>query len=329
MSILVCGGAGYIGSHTVHQLVEKGEDVVIVDNLQTGHMGAVNPKAKFYKGDIREAEVLDRIFTENKIDAVVHFAANSLVGESMTNPLKYFNNNVYGMQVLLEAMVRHGIDKIVFSSTAATYGEPERIPIMEDDRTEPTNPYGQSKLIMEKMMKWVSLANGISYVSLRYFNAAGAIEDGSIGEDHSPETHLIPLILQVPLGKRDHITVFGEDYPTPDGTCLRDYIHVLDLADAHVLAIDYLRRGGESNIFNLGNGQGFSVKEMIEAAREATGLDIKVEIGERRAGDPAQLIASSEKARKVLGWQPKFTDVKAVIGTAWKWHQQHPEGYQD
>ena len=329
MSILVCGGAGYIGSHTVHQLVEKGEDVVIVDNLQTGHMGAVNPKAKFYKGDIREAEVLDRIFTENKIDAVVHFAANSLVGESMTNPLKYFNNNVYGMQVLLEAMVRHGIDKIVFSSTAATYGEPERIPIMEDDRTEPTNPYGQSKLIMEEMMKWVSLANGLRYVSLRYFNAAGAIEDGSIGEDHSPETHLIPLILQVPLGKRDHITVFGEDYPTPDGTCLRDYIHVLDLADAHVLAIDYLRRGGESNIFNLGNGQGFSVKEMIEAAREATGLDIKVEIGERRAGDPAQLIASSEKARKVLGWQPKFTDVKAVIGTAWKWHQQHPEGYQD
>ena len=329
MSILVCGGAGYIGSHTVHQLVEKGEDVVIVDNLQTGHMGAVNPKAKFYKGDIREAEVLDRIFTENKIDAVVHFAANSLVVESMTNPLKYFNNNVYGMQVLLEAMVRHGIDKIVFSSTAATYGEPERIPIMEDDRTEPTNPYGQSKLIMEKMMKWVSLANGIRYVSLRYFNAAGAIEDGSIGEDHSPETHLIPLILQVPLGKRDHITVFGEDYPTPDGTCLRDYIHVLDLADAHVLAIDYLRRGGESNIFNLGNGQGFSVKEMIEAAKEATGLDIKVEIGERRAGDPAQLIASSEKARQVLGWQPKFTDVKAVIGTAWKWHQQHPEGYQD
>ena len=329
MSILVCGGAGYIGSHTVHQLVEKGEDVVIVDNLQTGHMGAVNPKAKFYKGDIREAEVLDRIFTENKIDAVVHFAANSLVGESMTNPLKYFNNNVYGMQVLLEAMVRHGIDKIVFSSTAATYGEPERIPIMEDDRTEPTNPYGQSKLIMEKMMKWVSLANGIRYVSLRYFNAAGAIEDGSIGEDHSPETHLIPLILQVPLGKRDHITVFGEDYPTPDGTCLRDYIHVLDLADAHVLAIDYLRRGGESNIFNLGNGQGFSVKEMIEAAKEATGLDIKVEIGERRAGDPAQLIASSEKARKVLGWQPKFTDVKAVIGTAWKWHRQHLDGYQD
>ena len=327
MAILVCGGAGYIGSHTVYQLVEKGESVVIVDNLQTGHLDAVNPKAKFYEGDIREAAVLDKIFTENKIDAVVHFAANSLVGESMTNPLKYFNNNVDGMQVLLEAMVRHGVDKIVFSSTAATYGEPERIPIMEDDRTEPTNPYGQSKLIMEKMMKWVSLANGIRYVSLRYFNAAGAIEDGSIGEDHNPETHLIPLILQVPLGKREHITIFGDDYPTPDGTCLRDYIHVLDLADAHVLAVDYLRKGGESNIFNLGNGQGFSVKEMIEAAEEATGHDIKVEIGQRRAGDPAQLIASSEKARSVLGWKPRFTDVRAVIGTAWKWHQQHPEGY--
>ena len=327
MAILGCGGAGYIGCHTVYQRVGRGEGVVSVDNLQAGHLDAVNPKAKFYEGDIREAAVMDKIFTENEIDAVVHFAANSLVGESMTNPLKYFNNNVYGMQVLLEAMVRHGVDKIVFSSTAATYGEPERIPIMEDDRTEPTNPYGQSKLIMEKMMKWVSLANGIRYVSLRYFNAAGAIEDGSIGEDHNPETHLIPLILQVPLGKREHITIFGDDYPTPDGTCLRDYIHVLDLADAHVLAVDYLRKGGESNIFNLGNGQGFSVKEMIEAAEEATGHDIKVEIGQRRAGDPAQLIASSEKARSVLGWKPRFTDVRAVIGTAWKWHQQHPEGY--
>ena len=233
------------------------------------------------------------------------------------------------MQVLLEAMVRNGVDKIVFSSTAATYGEPERIPIMEDDRTEPTNPYGQSKLIMEKMMKWVSQANGIRYVSLRYFNAAGAMEDGSIGEDHNPETHLIPLILQVPLGKRDHITIFGDDYPTPDGTCLRDYIHVLDLADAHVLAVDYLRNGGDSNIFNLGNGQGFSVKEMIQAAKEATGEEIKVEMGARRAGDPAQLIASSEKARKILGWKPRFTDVHDVIGTAWKWHQNHPNGYED
>ena len=317
MSILVCGGAGYIGSHAVHQLVKKGEEVVIVDNLQTGHRSALNPAAKFYEGDIRDAAVLDRIFTENEIEAVIHFAANSLVGESMEKPLKYFNNNVYGMQVLLEGMVKHGVDKI------------ERVPIEEDDPTEPTNTYGETKRTMEKMMKWVSRADGVRYVSLRYFNAAGALPDGSIGEDHHPETHLIPLILQVPLGKRDHITVFGDDYATPDGTCLRDYIHVVDLADAHVLALEYLRKGGESNIFNLGNGQGFSVKEMIEAAKKATGRDIKVEMGERRAGDPAQLIASSAKARKILGWQPKFTDVEQVIGTAWNWHQQHPEGYQD
>ena len=327
MAILVCGGAGYIGSHAVHQLIEKGESVVIVDNLQTGHRDAVHPKAKFYEGDIRDVDVLDKIFTENAIDTVVHFAANSLVGESVEKPLKYFNNNVYGMQILLESMVKHSVDKIVFSSTAAVYGEPKRIPILEDDPTEPTNPYGESKRIMETMMKWVSRANGVRFVSLRYFNAAGAIEDGSIGEDHNPESHLIPLILQVPMGKRDHITVFGEDYPTPDGTCLRDYIHVIDLADAHVLAIDYLRKGGESNIFNLGNGRGFSVKEMIEAAKKATGRDIKVEIGARRAGDPAQLIASSEKAKKVLGWQPKYTDVKQIIQTAWTFHQKHPEGY--
>ena len=329
MAILVCGGAGYIGSHAVHALVEKGEEVVIVDNLQTGHRGALNPAAKFYEGDIRDTSVLDRIFTENKIEAVIHFAANSLVGESMEKPLLYFNNNVYGMQVLLEGMVRHGVDKIVFSSTAATYGEPKRVPIHEDDETCPTNTYGETKLTMEKMMKWVSRANGVRYVSLRYFNAAGALPDGSIGEDHKTETHLIPLILQVPTGRRDHITVFGDDYPTPDGTCLRDYIHVVDLADAHVLALEYLRKGGASDIFNLGNGQGFSVKEMIAAAEKATGRSIKVEIGARRAGDPAQLIASSEKARTVLGWKPQFTDVEQVIGTAWKWHESHPHGYED
>ena len=329
MAILVCGGAGYIGSHAVHALIEKGEQVVIVDNLQTGHRGALNPKAKFYEGDIRDASVLDKIFTENKVEAVIHFAANSLVGESMEKPLLYFNNNVYGMQVLLEAMVRHGVDKIVFSSTAAVYGEPKRVPIHEDDETCPTNTYGETKLTMEKMMKWVSRANGVRYVSLRYFNAVGALPDGSIGEDHATETHLIPLILQVPTGRRDHITVFGDDYPTPDGTCLRDYIHVVDLADAHVLALEYLRKGGASDIFNLGNGQGFSVKEMIAAAEKATGRSIKVEIGARRAGDPAQLIASSEKARSVLGWKPQFTDVEQVIGTAWRWHEHHPHGYED
>ena len=329
MAILVCGGAGYIGSHAVHQLIARGEEVVIVDNLQTGHRGALHPQAVFCEGDIRDAAALDRIFTERSIDAVIHFAANSLVGESMEKPLLYFNNNVYGMQVLLEAMVRHGVDKIVFSSTAAVYGEPKRVPIREDDETNPTNAYGETKLTMEKMMKWVSRASGVRYVSLRYFNAAGALPDGSIGEDHKTETHLIPLILQVPTGRRDHITVYGDDYPTPDGTCLRDYIHVVDLADAHMRALDYLRRGGESDIFNLGSGSGFSVKEMIAAAEKATGKAIAVEIGARRAGDPAQLIASSEKARTVLGWRPQFTDVEEVIGTAWRWHAAHPHGYED
>ena len=329
MAILVCGGAGYIGSHAVHQLIARGEEVVIVDNLQTGHRGALHPQATFCEGDIRDAAALDRIFTERSIEAVIHFAANSLVGESMEKPLLYFNNNVYGMQVLLEAMVRHGVDKIVFSSTAAVYGEPKRVPIREDDETNPTNAYGETKLTMEKMMKWVSRASGVRYVSLRYFNAAGALPDGSIGEDHKTETHLIPLILQVPTGRRDHITVYGDDYPTPDGTCLRDYIHVVDLADAHMRALDYLRRGGESDIFNLGSGSGFSVKEMIAAAEKATGKAISVEIGARRAGDPAQLIASSEKARTVLGWQPQFTDVEEVIGTAWRWHAAHPHGYED
>ena len=329
MAILVCGGAGYIGSHAVHQLIARGEEIVIVDNLQTGHRGALHPRAAFYEGDIRDAALVDRIFTERSIEAVIHFAANSLVGESMEKPLLYFNNNVYGMQVLLEGMVRRGVDKIVFSSTAAVYGEPNRVPIHEDDETNPTNTYGETKLTMEKMMKWVSRADGVRYVSLRYFNAAGALPDGSIGEDHKTETHLIPLILQVPTGRRSHITIYGDDYPTPDGTCLRDYIHVVDLADAHMRALDYLRRGGESDIFNLGSGSGFSVKEMIAAAEKATGKAIAVEIGARRAGDPAQLIASSEKARTVLGWQTQFTDVEEVIGTAWRWHAARPHGYED
>lgn len=329
MSILVCGGAGYIGSHTVHELIKQNKDVIIVDNLQSGHIKAVHPKAKFYKGDIRDAEFLDKVFSENDVEAIIHFAANSLVGESMVKPLLYFNNNVYGMQILLESMVKHDIKYIVFSSTAAVYGEPKRIPISEDDETNPTNTYGETKLTMEKMMKWVNKANGINYVSLRYFNAAGALEDGSIGEDHSPESHLIPLILQVPLGKREAITVFGEDYDTPDGTCIRDYIHVLDLADAHIKAVEYLQKGNESNIFNLGNGVGFSVKEMIDSAREATSEEINVVVGERRAGDPARLIASNEKAQKILGWIPKYTDVKDVIGTAWNWHKKHPNGFED
>lgn len=329
MSILVCGGAGYIGSHTVHQLVAQNKDVIIVDNLQTGHNKAINKSAKFYEGDIRDAHFLDKVFIENNITSVIHFAANSLVGESMTNPLLYFNNNVYGMQILLESMVKHNIKNIVFSSTAAVYGEPKTIPIMEDDETNPTNPYGETKLAMEKMMKWVSKANGINYISLRYFNVAGALDDGSIGEDHYPETHLIPLILQVPLKKREFITIFGDDYATEDGTCIRDYIHVIDLADAHIKAVEYLENGKGSNIFNLGNGVGFSVKEMITATEEATNEDIKVVLGERRAGDPAKLVASSEKARTLLGWTPKYTNIKDIITTAWTWHKNNPNGYED
>lgn len=329
MAILVCGGAGYIGSHTVHQLVAQNKDVIIVDNLQTGHKKAINKSAKFYEGDIRDSKILDKIFTENNITSVIHFAANSLVGESMINPLLYFNNNVYGMQILLEAMVRHNIKNIVFSSTAAVYGEPKRIPIMEDDETNPTNPYGETKLAMEKMMKWVSKANGINYISLRYFNVAGALDDGSIGEDHHPETHLIPLILQVPLKKRESITVFGNDYATEDGTCIRDYIHVIDLANAHIKAVEHLESGKGSNIFNLGNGVGFSVKEMITATEEVTSEDIKVVLGERRAGDPAKLVASSEKARTLLGWTPEYTNIKDIIKTAWTWHKNNPNGYED
>ena len=235
--ILVCGGAGYIGSHAVRQLIDKGEDVVIVDNLETGHKDAIHPKAKFYKVDIRNEQELNKVFEENDIDVVVHFAANSLVGESMTNPLKYFNNNVHGTEVLLKVMIKNGVKKIVFSSTAATYGEPKQIPILETDQTCPTNAYGETKLCMEKMMKWADCAHGVKYISLRYFNVAGAHESGEIGEDHNPETHLIPLILQVPLGKREFISIFGDDYDTHDGTCIRDYIHVIDLADAHILAV--------------------------------------------------------------------------------------------
>lgn len=329
MAILVLGGAGYIGSHTVYELIDAGKQVVIADNLETGHIEAVHPQAKFYQGDIRDRAFIDSVFDNEQIDGVIHFAANSLVGESMTNPLKYYDNNLCGTKVLLESMVAHGIDKIVFSSTAATYGEPERVPILETDRTEPTNCYGETKLSMEKMFKWTGLAHGLRFVSLRYFNACGAHVSGKIGEAHNPESHLIPLILQVPNGKREFISIFGDDYDTKDGTCIRDYIHVTDLAQAHILAMDYLMKGGESNIFNLGNGVGFTVKEVIDTAREVTGHPIPAKTTPRRAGDPAQLIASSEKARSVLGWHPEHADLREIIETAWNWHKNHPNGFAD
>ena len=328
MSVLVLGGAGYIGSHTVYELIDKGEDVAIVDNLETGHIEAVHPKARFYQGDIRDRAFVDSVFEKEPVDAVIHFAANSLVGESMSNPLKYYDNNVCGTKVLLESMIAHDVKKIVFSSTAATYGEPENIPILEQDRTCPTNTYGETKLAMEKMMKWTDMAHGLKYVALRYFNACGAHERGCIGEAHSPETHLIPLILQVPLGQREYISIFGDDYDTKDGTCIRDYIHVTDLAQAHILAVDYLMKGGQSNTFNLGNGVGFTVREVIEAAQEATGLAIAAKTAQRRAGDPARLIASSDKARSVLGWNPQHADLKEIISSAWKWHSGHPHGVE-
>ena len=329
MSVLVLGGAGYIGSHTVYELIDAGRDVVIVDNLLTGFKAAVHPKAKFYEADIRDRKAMDEIFEKENIEGVIHFAACSQVGESMSQPLKYYDNNLYGTMVLLQSMVAHGVDKIVFSSTAATYGEPERVPILESDRTEPTNCYGETKLSMEKMMKWVSHAHGLRFVALRYFNACGAHRSGKIGEAHNPETHLIPLILQVPNGQREKIMVFGNDYATPDGTCIRDYIHVTDLAQAHILALDYLLKGGENNVFNLGNGVGFSVREVVDCARKVTGHPIPEEMAPRRAGDPAQLIASSEKAMKVLGWKPQYNDLETIIATAWEWHRTHPHGFEE
>ena len=329
MNVLVCGGAGYIGSHTVYELIERGHSVVVVDSRIKGHKAAVHNDAKFYLGDIRDEEFMDKVFKENNIDAVIDFAAFSLVGESVNEPFKYYENNVYGTLKLLETMERAGVKKIVFSSTAATYGEPENDIIVESDKTNPTNPYGETKLTVEKMLKWADNAYGIKFVALRYFNAAGAHISGKIGEDHSPETHLIPIILQTALGQREKMFIFGDDYDTPDGTCVRDYIHVTDLADAHIKALEKLFKTNESGIYNLGNGKGFSVKEVIEKAKKVTGKDFKVEIEARRNGDPSTLIASSEKAIKELGWKPKFNTLDKIIETAWNWHKDHKNGYED
>lgn len=327
MKILVLGGAGYIGSHTALELVKDGNDVIVADNLSTGYRAAVPEKAKFFEGDLHDFDFLNDLFVKEKPDAVIHFAAFSLVGESVTNPLKYYDNNLCGTKVLLDAMVKNGIDKIVFSSTAATYGEPKNIPILENDPTCPTNPYGETKLAMEKMFKWTANAHGLRYVSLRYFNACGADESGTIGEAHNPESHLIPLILQVPNGQRETISIFGTDYDTPDGTCIRDYIHVTDLAQAHILAVKYLAKGGESDIFNLGNGVGYSVREVIETARKVTGHPIPAVETPRRAGDPARLVASSDKAKNILGWKPIHDSLEEIIASAWNWHKTHPHGY--
>jgi UDP-glucose 4-epimerase len=335
MSVLVLGGAGYIGSHTVRRLVQAGEEVVVADNLLTGHRAAVHEKAKFCQGDIRDEAFLDGVFGREKIGCVIHFAACSLVPESMRDPVKYYDNNLGGAISLVKSMIRNDVRSIIFSSTAAVYGEPERTPIEEGDRTEPTNPYGETKLAMEKLFKWAGDACGslrgepLRYVSLRYFNAAGADISGEIGEDHDPESHLIPLILQVPNGKREKISIFGTDYPTSDGTCVRDYIHVTDLADAHIRAMRYLDAGGRSDVFNLGIGKGFSVRETVEAAREVTGRPIPAEDRPRRPGDPARLVASGKKAREILGWKPRYEDLREIIASAWKWSRTHPDGYAE
>ena len=324
MRVLVTGGAGYIGSVVTEQLVNDGHNVVVYDNLSKGHRGAVVDGADFVEGDLFEGDKLRQTLGDNRIDAVIHMAASSLVGESVEKPAKYYQNNVVAGLVLLDAMHESGVRRIVFSSTAATYGEPEAQPIFESAPTNPTNTYGETKLAFERAMNWYEKAHGLRYASLRYFNAAGASE--KCGEDHDPETHIIPITLQAAAGKRAHVEIFGEDYPTPDGTCIRDYIHVIDLARAHILALDVLNE--RSAIYNLGcGGDGYSVRDVIDTARRVTEKEIPVRMGQRRAGDPAVLIASSDKIKSELGWQPQFQDLGVIIESAWRWMQAHPDGY--
>lgn len=322
-TILVTGGAGYIGSHAVKALQLSGYQVLILDSLVYGHQDiAATLGAELIIGDTNDRPLLDRLFSDRQISAVMHFAAYAYVGESVSQPDKYYRNNVVGTLSLLEAMVAANVKKFVFSSTCASYGVPQQIPITEDHPQAPINPYGATKLMVERILQDFDVAYGLKSVIFRYFNAAGADPMGEIGEDHDPETHLIPLVLQTAMGKRDVITVYGSDYPTADGTCIRDYIHVTDLADAHVLGLQYLLDGNRSEIFNLGNGNGFSVKEVIDAAKQITGKPIAVVMGDRRAGDPPALVGSSEKARKILNWQPKYADLNLILRHAWQWHQK-------
>jgi len=328
MNVLVTGGAGYIGSHAVRELVSAGHGVVVYDNLVKGHRASVPAGVPFVEGDIRNAAVLAETFESFPIDAVMHFAAASEVGESMTDPAKYYRDNVAATLSLLDSLKAANIKKIVFSSTAAVYGEPDSCPIREDATLRPTNVYGRTKLIIEGMLADFSMAYDFSYVALRYFNAAGALPTGGVGEDHSPESHLIPLILKTALGQRAAISVYGTDYPTPDGACIRDYIHVTDLASAHVLAIEHLMAGGAPRTYNLGSQNGFSVKEVIEKAKKITGVDFPVVEAPRRAGDPAVLVASSAKFQQDFGWQMRYSDLDTILRTAWAWHRSHPDGYE-
>ena len=328
MNVLVAGGAGYIGSHAAKALVERGHHVVVVDNLYRGHREAVHPQAVFYPIDLADIAGLARVLRQEKIDCVMHFAALAYVGESVLQPLRYYANNTAGTISLLRAMEQTGVRRLVFSSTCATYGEPTQVPIVETTPQRPINPYGWSKWCVEQVLRDSAAADpGFGFVSLRYFNVAGCAADGSLGEDHDPETHLIPVVLQAALGRREKVVIFGTDYPTPDGTCIRDYIHVDDLVDAHLVAMEALGPG-QQRFYNLGIGRGYSVREVIQAACEVTGRDIPVEYGPRRPGDPAILYADASKIQTELGWKPRFTELRAIVQTAWNWFRTHPYGYK-
>jgi UDP-glucose 4-epimerase len=324
MRILVTGGAGYIGSVVTEHLIAAGEEVVVLDDLSQGHRAAVHPQATFVQGNVGDRVLLDDLFRAHPVDGVMHFASFTLVGESMQQPFPYLRDNVANGLALLQAMVEHGVRRFILSSTANLFGEPQRIPIAEDEPIVPGSPYGESKNTLERALAWLDRIHGLRYAALRYFNAAGATAER--GEDHHPETHLIPRVLQVALGRREQLTINGDDYPTRDGTCVRDYVHVSDLASAHILALRAL--DGGSRVYNLGNGQGFSNQEVVAVARQVTGQPIPAVIGPRRAGDPATLVASSERIRKELGWQPCFPELQAIVASAWEWHRRHPEGYE-
>ena len=325
MKVLVTGGAGYIGSVAVERLIAAGESVVVLDNLSQGHREAIHPDAELVQGELANLSDIQAAFAQHRPDAVMHFASNLLVGESMEQPFKYLGDNVTNGTNLLRCVVERRVERFILSSTANLFDEPETIPISENERIVPGSPYGESKYILERMLAWLDRTHGLKYAALRYFNAAGATEER--GEDHDPELHLIPLVLQVAQGKRDNIKIFGDDYDTPDGTCVRDYIHVSDLADAHILALHALEGG--SRTYNLGNGQGFSVKEVIDTARAVTGHEIPAAVTPRRPGDPARLVADSSKIRAELGWQPKYPDLGQIVQMAWDWHTKHPDGYGD
>ncbi len=328
MAVLVTGGLGYVGSHAVKRLVDRGGQVVCLDDLSFGHKGA-SSGSEVVTGDIGDAKLLQEIFAKYPIDAVMHFAAFAAVGESVENPQKYYINNISKSLVLIQEMLRAGVKRMIFSSTAATFGEPQVIPIPEDHPKDPTNPYGRSKLMLEEILAEYDTAYDLKWTALRYFNASGADPSGTIGEDHTPEHHLIPLVFDVALGKREKIMMFGTDWPTHDGTCIRDYVHVTDLAQAHLLALEALEAGGKSTVYNMGNGSGYTVKEVIEMAAEVTGKDIPAVAAPRRAGDPARLVASSDKIKSELGWKPEYPELRTIIETAWAWHSSHPKGYDD